>query len=222
MDDDKAVVEALSVVLGHAGYNLSTASDAREGLKRTYQDHPDLILLDVNLPGQDGFAVLELLRDQTDVPIIMLTARTMTEDRVRGLDGGAVDYVVKPFDNAELLARIRARLRASRDRTERARVHVVDEGFSVDFGSRRLSVEGHQVELTPIEWRLLRCLMEGSGQVVPFDELLRAGWLDNEYRNERDIKVRISSIRKKIGDSARPSKYIHTEREVGYRFGPRD
>jgi DNA-binding response OmpR family regulator len=220
VDDDKAVVDALSVVLEHAGYDLSVGYDARAGLRRAYEDHPDLILLDVNLPDQDGFVVLERLRDQTDAPIIMLTARTMSSDRVRGLDGGAVDYIVKPFDNAELLARLRARLRDARKRAARKNIHIVDERLAVDFGSHRLMVEDRSVKLTPIEWRILRRLMEGEGQVVSIDELLRAGWEDHEFRDERDLKVRISSIRKKIGDKPHLSKYIHTEREIGYRFDP--
>lgn len=220
VDDDQSVLDALAVVLGHAGYNLSVGHDARSGLRRAYEDHPDLILLDVNLPDQDGFAVLERLRDQTDAPILMLTGRTPTADRVRGLDGGAVDYILKPFDNAELLARIRARLRDTRKLAARKNIHLVDDRLAVDFGSHRLMVEDQAVELTPIEWRILRRLMEGEGQVVSIDELLRAGWEDYEFRDERDVKVRISSIRRKIGDRPHPSRYIHTEREIGYRFDP--
>jgi DNA-binding response OmpR family regulator len=220
VEDDKAVADALGLVLGHAGYNLSVAHSALEALRRAYEDHPDLILLDVNLPDQDGFAVLRRLREQTDAPIIMLTARTMTADRVRGLDGGAADYIVKPFDNAELLARIRARLRDRRKPASPKGIHLVDERLSVDLSSHLLLVEGRAVELTPIEWRILRRLLEGEGRIVSFDELLRAGWKDYEYRDARDLKVRISAIRKKIGDSPHPSRYIHTERELGYRFDP--
>lgn len=221
MEDDKAVLDSLGVVLGHAGFNLSLGHTGKEGLRLAYQDHPDLILLDVNLPEQDGFTVLARLRDQTDVPIIMLTARTRTEDRVRGLDGGAEDYIVKPFENAELLARIRARLRSKRLAAHRKNVQVLDDHISVDFQSHRLLIDGRAVELTPTEWRILQRLVEAEGDIVPFDELLRAGWEDYVYRSERDIKVRISSIRKKIGDKARPSKYIHTEREIGYALDPR-
>ncbi len=222
VDDDRAVVAALGVVLEHAGYTLSTANDGRDGLRRAYDDHPDLILLDVGLPELDGFSVLSRLRDLTDVPVIMLTARTHAADTVRGLDGGAVDYITKPFDNEVLLARIRTQMRQYRRRGARKHQHVVDEHLTVDFGANRLIVDGREVQLTPIEWRLLRRLIESEGQVVTIPELLRAGWGESSPADVHSIKVRIASIRKKIGDSAHPSHYIHTEREMGYCFQPRD
>lgn len=214
------MLDALAVLLGHAGYSLSFGRDAREGLRRAYEDHPDLILLDVTLPDQDGFAVLQRLRDRSEAPIVMLTARTMAADRVRGLDGGAVDYILKPFDNAELLARIRARLRDKPASMSRNNLLYEDDRLSVDFGSRRLLVEGREATLTPLEWRMFRRLVEGKGEIVPFDDLLRAGWSDFIYRTKQDLKVHISSIRKKIGDRSRPYHYLHTEREIGYKFEP--
>ncbi len=220
MDDDKAVAAALGIVLEHAGYSLACAYDAREGMRLAYDGHPDLVLLDVMLPDQDGFTVLDRLRDLTDVPIIMLTARTQAADFVRGLDGGAVDYITKPFDNDVLLARIRVQLREYRRRAARKPFHTVDEHLAIDFGANRLRVDGREVELTPIEWRILRRLLESEGQVVSITELLRAGWGDGSNADARAIKVHIAAIRRKIGDDARIPHYVHCERELGYRFDP--
>ncbi len=220
VDDDKSVAAALGVVLEHAGYSFQAVSEAREGLRRAYEEHPDLVLLDVGLPDQDGFTALDRFRDVTDVPIIMLTARTQPADIVRGLDGGAVDYITKPFDNDELLARIRSQLRQHRRSAARKPLHVVDEHLTLDFGANRLIVDGREVELTPIEWRVLRRLMESEGQVVSVHDLLRAGWGDDNMSDGRGLKVRIAAIRKKIGDDAREPHYVHTEREMGYRFEP--
>jgi DNA-binding response OmpR family regulator len=214
------VVTALSVVLEHAGYTLSTALEGRAGLHRAYEDHPDLVLLDVALPDLDGFTVLDRLHDLTDVPVIMLTARTQPADTVRGLDGGAADYINKPFDNEVLLAHIRAQMRQYRRRAARKNEYVVDEHLTVDFSAHRLIVDGVPTELTPTEWRILRRLMESEGQTVSTVELLQAAWGVDSSADQRQIKVRISSIRRKIGDGAYDSKYIHTDREIGYRFDP--
>lgn len=221
VDDDVQVLAALGVILEHAGYTVSAAQQAREGLRKAYVDHPDLVLLDVNMPDMDGYTVLDHLKMQTDIPIIMLTAKSLVADRVRGLDRGAVDYILKPFSNEELLARIRRSLREYRESRDVKNYRVVDADLSIDVTSQRLLVKGHEANLTPTEWRLLRALLEASGHIVSFHELLLAGWGDEKYRDERSIKVRISSIRKKIGDNASPSRYIHSVRKIGYRFEPR-
>ncbi len=220
VDDDQSVVAALAVLLEHAGYNLSTAFDALDGLRQAYEVHPDLILLDVNLPDRDGFAVLQRLREQTDVPILMLTARTVVEDRVRGLDGGADDYILKPFESDELLARIRRHLRDNHRRLPNRNMYVVDDHLTIDYTANHLIVDGVQVELTPIEWKILRELVDAEGQIVTTKDLLRAGWGPGRDTDGGIVKVRIAALRRKIGDRRHPSKYIHTEREVGYRFEP--
>ncbi len=209
------------MLLEHEGYSISTAHSAREALRRAYEDHPEMILLDVNLPDQDGFAVLERLREQTDVPILMLTARAALPDRIRGWNLGAVDYILKPFDNRELLARVASHLRDERRRGPNRDYVVAGPHLTIDLAGHVIKVDGVERQLTPIEWRLLRALVEAGGSVVSMEELLKAGWGDAKFRDERSIKVRISSIRRKIGDRARPSRYIHTEREEGYRFDPK-
>ncbi len=221
MDDDKGITDALHVILEHAGYCVSTAAEAAEALRQAYSEHPDVVLLDVGLPDQDGFEVLSSLRSLTDVPIIMLTARAQPADTVRGLDGGADDYITKPFDYDVLLARLRLALRKHRRRAAGKNLHAVDDRLTVDFGANRVIVSGHDVELTPIEWRILRRLIESEGQAVSIRDLLQAGWGDSKYRDERSVKVRISAIRRKINDRPHRSRYIHTEREMGYRFEPR-
>ncbi len=221
VDDDSSVVAALSVLLEHAGYTVLCAGDAREGLREAYEEHPDLIVLDINLPDRDGFAVLQRLREQTDVPILMLTARTMVNDRVRGLDEGADDYILKPFDMEELLARVRRHLRGNHRRPNNKNLEIVDSHLTIDFSAHRLIVDEDEVELTPIEWRVLRRLVEDEGEIVSFKELMRAGWNSDRYADGRSIRVRISAIRRKLGDTRTQSKYIHTERELGYRFEPK-
>jgi len=221
VDDDKQVVDALGVILEHAGYHVSAAHDGRSALRRLYDERPDLVLLDILMPDMDGYTVLERLREQTDLPVIMLTALAQIPNRVRGLDKGASDYITKPFANAELLARIRARLRDYTRQHPRKSLRVVDENLSVDFAARRLMVKGRQVNLTPTEWRLLHQLVDAQGRVVSFAELLRAGWENHDYRDHRSIKVQIAHLRRKIGDTPRASRYIHTMREAGYKFEPR-
>lgn len=218
--DDKAVIGALGLLLEHAGYKTASAYNAQQGLRQAYNEHPDLILLDVNLPDRDGFTVLQRLREQTDSPIVMLTARTAAADKVRGLDEGADDYIIKPFDTQELLARVRKHLHRAHPRPLNKDNYVVDEQLSIDFGAHHLIVDGAAVNLTPLEWRVLRRLVEGAGQIVSPYELLMAGWGRDKQEDTHSIKVHISSLRRKLGDRSRPNRYIHTEREMGYRFEP--
>ncbi len=218
VDDNPSVVAALGVLLEHSGYSVLSAGDARDGLRSAYEEHPDLIVLDIGLPDRDGFTVLQRLREQTDVPILMLTARTMVKDRVRGLDEGADDYITKPFEMEELLARIRLHLRENHRRTPKKDRLVVDSHLTIDFNERRLTVDGAEVGLTPTEWRVLRRLVEADGEVVSFKELMQAGWNSDHYPDTRSIRVRISALRHKLGDLESPGKYIRTEREMGYRF----
>lgn len=221
VDDDASITDALSVVLEHAGYAVLVARDGREALRRAFADQPALILLDVGLPGYDGFTVLDRLHEQApDLPIIILTAYTQISDRVKGLDKGAVDYLTKPFNSEELLAHIRRRLREQRQRDARRDLHPVDSNLAIDFAAHRLMIGRRVVNLPPIEWRILRSLVENEGRTVTYERLAQAGWEKPEYGDQQAIKVRILHLRRKLGDRTRPWRYIHTDRLGGYRFDP--
>jgi DNA-binding response OmpR family regulator len=183
------------------------------------QTLPDLILLDVMLPDLDGFEVLKMVRENHDVPIIMLTAKTEEDDRVRGLELGADDYVTKPFSPRELVSRVRAVLR----RTEKARegkegAIQVDQRLKIDFDRREVWVEGKQVKLRPTEYRLLYHLVQNAGWVVTHDQILAKVW-GYEYRDEPHyVRLYVNYLREKLEEDPANPKYILTERGVGYRF----
>ncbi len=225
MDDDNDVVDALRVLLEHHGYLVSTAGTGSEAIRRALAEAPNLILLDVMLPDLDGFEILARLEAETDIPIIMLTARTQTKDMVRGMDGGAIYYIRKPFNNDELLAHIRRALKENpRDRARRASrgaVYPVDGDLTIDFGAARLRIHGHPVSLTPTELRILRRLVDGQGKVVSNPELMQAVWGEEHAADVRVVKVHIRALREKLGESAKDPRYIHNVRGLGYLFEPR-
>jgi two-component system KDP operon response regulator KdpE len=180
---------------------------------------PDVTLLDVNMPRMSGFEVLQRIRETSDAPVLMLTARGDEMSKVRGLELGADDYLVKPFSHLELFARIKAVLR----RTDlpapvSAAPSFVSGDVTVNFDSREVTVKGQPVKLTPTEYKLLYQLVRNAGRVLPFDTLLSKVWGD-EYRGDMDyLKTYVSRLRKKLGDDSENPRYIMTERSVGYRF----
>lgn len=221
IDDNKRMVRLLTLVLEDAGFETIPAHSGPEGLRRAYEEHPDLALLDVLMDGMDGFQVLDQLHLQSSMPIIMLTAQaTRDADEIRGLERGAVDYVTKPFSNEVLIARIRTALRFRPPDLPRGVRHI-DKSLLIDVHARRVEYAQKPVNLTPLEWRLLERLLEREGQIVTKEELIRAGWGDLAFDESNGIKVQISHLRKKLHDSAHPSRYIHTVREEGYLFEPR-
>jgi two-component system, OmpR family, KDP operon response regulator KdpE len=221
VDDAPQVRRVMRTTLASAGYTVYEARNGEEALAGVRSTPPDLILLDVNMPGMDGFAACREIRSTSQVPIIMLTVRNAERDKVAALDAGADDYVVKPFGMPELLARIRAALRRSAPGEDLPA--LVTNELNIDFAARRVIVRGRHVHLTPKEFDLLRQLVAGQGKPVSHRRLLQSVW-GPDYGDETEyLRVVVNQLRKKIeADPAHP-RCILTEPWVGYRFdSPRD
>jgi DNA-binding response OmpR family regulator len=219
VDDDDRLLEALTLFLGQRGYQVSAATDGREGLQCFYRVRPDLVVLDIMMPGMDGWEVCTRIREVTDTPVIMLTARGQEYDKVKGLKMGADDYLVKPFSLHELEARIEAVLRRARPTAAAANGIAYRDGtLTVDTGRWLVLRDETPVALTATERRLLFLLVENAGRTLPSARILEAVW-GPEYRDESDyVKLYIWRLRQKIEpDPGRP-EYLITERGIGYRF----
>src|SRR5437868_8440015 len=221
VDDDKSIVEAVTIGLQFQWQDaeVHTAVDGEEGLHKFLDLAPDVTLLDINMPYMSGFEVLQKIREVSDAPVLMLTARGDEMSKVKGLEMGADDYLVKPFSHLELFARIKAVLRrAELPAPVSAAPSFVSGDVAINFDSREVSVKGQPVKLTPTEYKLIYQLVRNAGRVLPFDMLLSKVWGD-EYRGDMDyLKTYISRLRKKLGDDSDNPRYILTERSVGYRF----
>ena len=219
VEDDPGLREGLRDALEGEGYEVLTAEDGVIGLEKGLRDDPDLVVLDLMLPRLDGFGVLERLRaDGVDSPVLVLTARGLEEDRVRGLDLGADDYVVKPFALSELLARIRSRLRAwDRERGAERRAVLRLGDLEVDFDARRAVRDGVDVELTPKELDLLRFLADHEGKALSRADLLAGVWSADEVHS-RVIDTAVMGLRRKIEPDPSEPRHIVAVRGVGYRF----
>jgi DNA-binding response OmpR family regulator len=221
-DDDPQLLRLITRNLQLEGYEVLAASDGQQALDMTEAHTPDLVLLDVMMPRMDGFTVAERVREFSAVPIIIVTARGQDQDKIRGLDAGADDYLTKPFSVDELLARVRAVLRRSRlSATEsgqgvRAKMTIGD--LAVDFGQHVVTMQGKEVPLTPIEYRLLSYLIQNAGRVVTHDLLLEHVW-GPEYAGESHLlQVNMNRLRRKIEPDAAHPRYILTKVGVGYIF----
>ena len=221
VDDDDDLLEAvgLGMQLQWQGADVVTAADGEAGLEAFFEHAPDVVLLDVGLPRLDGFEVLRRIREVSDTPVLMLTARGEELDKVRGLEIGADDYITKPFSPLELLARIKAVLRrADLPPPVRAMPSFVAGDLAVNFDSREVTKRGEPIALTALEYRLLYHLVRNAGHVLPREALLARVWGD-EYRDQSDyLKVYISRLRGKLEDDPERPRYIVTERGLGYRF----
>jgi DNA-binding response OmpR family regulator len=217
IDDSETVRATVSDRLERGGYSVASAVNGREGLRRLYEIKPDVVLLDVVMPELDGWKTLELIRDVSVVPVIMLTSRDTELERVRGLRGGADDYVGKPFSPAELSARIEAVLRRSGEKVEAKEVY--DDGtVCIDFAARSVSVRGEGVSLTPLEFRLLSVLTEHAGQVLSRQQLIDLVW-GRAYESSGDpVKIYIGYLRKKIEADPKEPELVETVRGFGYRY----
>jgi two-component system KDP operon response regulator KdpE len=219
VDDEKRMVGFIRLNLEYDGFQVSEAFNGTEAIKKIRSSLPDLILLDVMMPDMDGFEVLRIIREISNVPVIMLTAKGEEEDRVRGLEMGADDYVTKPFSPRELVSRVRAVLR----RTEMTGGSThglieVDDRLKIDFDRREVWVDGELVKLRPTEYRLLYHLVKNAGWVVTHDQLLAKVW-GYEYRDEPHyVRLYINYLRKKLEKDPANPQYILTERGAGYRF----
>jgi DNA-binding response OmpR family regulator len=218
IEDDQKLARLTAKYLEGHGVRVTLAADAREGLASVLRERPDVILLDLMLPGTDGLELCRQLRARVDTPILMVTARGEEADRVMGLEGGADDYIAKPFSSRELLARIRAHARRARGKVGPA-VGLVSVGTMViDPAGRRVTVGGVELTLTTYEFDLLRALAERAGRVLTREQLvdLVRGSPDEAF--ERSIDVHVSHLRKKLGDDPRNPRILRTVRGVGYLF----
>jgi two-component system KDP operon response regulator KdpE len=220
VDDEPQIRRVMRTTLASNGYAVLEARTGEEALETIRKERPELVLLDVNMPGIGGLEVCREIRDQSDIAIIMLTVRNTEHDKVLALDAGADDYVVKPFSMEELLARIRAALR----RTSSAEPvpAFLSNDLEIDFERRKVLVKGNPVRLTPKEFDLLRHLVASQGKPLEHRRLLQAVW-GPDYGNETEyLRVFINQLRKKIEPDPANPKYIHTDPWVGYRFEPAD
>lgn len=219
VDDEERMVRFIRMNLEHDGFQVSEAFNGKQAIQKMRDVTPDLILLDVMMPDLDGFEVLETVREFSNVPVIMLTAKGEEDDRVRGLEHGADDYITKPFSPRELVSRIKAVLR----RTEGVSGSMhglleIDKRLKIDFDRREIWLEGKLVKLRPTEYRLLFHLVQNAGWVVSHDQLLQKVW-GYEYRDEPHyVRLYINYLRQKLEKEPADPKYILTERGVGYRF----
>ncbi len=221
IDDEEDVRNLIGLRLRRAGYDTVAAADGLEGMRLFYKDRPDLVILDVAMPEMDGWQVLQRLREVSNVPVLMLTALAQERDKVKGLKGGADDYVTKPFGKEELLARVEAALRRVDMQPEQAATNVYrDSEIAIDFPRHEVTVRGRPVDLSPTEFKLLGVLTRNAGQVLSQDQLLDGVW-GKEYAESIDVvRLYIGYLRRKIEiDSANP-KLIETLRSFGYRYRP--
>ncbi len=220
VDDEPTLRRTLAISLRASGYAVVTVGDGRSALHAVHEDMPDLVVLDLGLPDLDGVEVLRRLRTASDVPVIVLSARTDSVDKVEALDAGADDYVTKPFGMEELQARVRVALRRSRDSGEPSVAPLRTPRFSLDFGERLALVEGAAVRLTPTEWRLLEVLAREPGHLVTQQELLHEVWGPGYGRESNYLRVYANQLRRKLeADPARPA-YLLTDPGQGYRLMP--
>ena len=223
IDDDARLGEAVARHLARAGYAVEQATNGTSGLERFATLGPDLVLLDVVMPGRDGWEICRRLREQSEVPIIMLTARDAETDKVMGLRLGADDYLGKPFGLKELEARVEAVLRRSRrgPGTSGDGSPLYDDGYlRLERGSKQVYRDGHCLDLTATERRLLFTLVEQADQVLSNSQILRQAW-GGEYENASDyVKLYVWRLRQKLEPDPAKPRYLRTERGLGYRFVP--
>ena len=221
IEDEMPIRRFLRASLKGEGYHVKEAETGREGLRIITQEHPQVVILDLGLPDMDGLEIIREVRDWSNVPILILSARGQESDKVQALDGGADDYLTKPFGIAELLARVRVALRTA-SRTaggDEQAVSVFSFGdVEVDLSSRRVLLKGEEVKLTRLEFELLRVLVQNPGKVLTHRYLLKEVWGPHLEGESHTLRVFISSLRKKLEADATRPRYIQTEQGVGYRL----
>lgn len=225
IEDDTDIALGIRTVLARAGFDVTEAASGRQGLRAFHDARPDLVILDIGLPELDGWAVLERMRDLSDVPVLILTAHSLEADKVRGLNSGADDYLTKPFGNSELAARVEALLRRSRADSDPAEIY--DDGLvQVRFGSHQVLVNGSAVTLTPTEYRLLTAFVRHAGQILTPDQLLDLAWNDPWGTGPERVKFTVMRLRRKLaqprpgamGAVRDPAPSIEAVRGFGYRY----
>ena len=219
VDDEPRMVNFMRANLELEGCRVITASNGRDALERARDDMPDVMLLDIMMPGMDGFETLRRLRQASQLPVLVLTAKDDEDDRIRGLELGADDYIGKPFSHRELVSRIRAVLRRHHAPPPATQTAIrIDDRLTVDFARHEVLVCGERINLRPTEYRLLYHLVQNAGYVMNHETLLTRVW-GPEYRDETHyLRLYVTYLRQKIEEDPANPTYILTERGVGYRF----
>ncbi len=218
VDDEPQLVRALAINLRARSYEVDAASDGRSALSLAASRHPDVVVLDLGLPDMDGIEVVRGLRGWTTVPILVLSARQGSAEKVEALDAGADDYVTKPFAMDELLARLRAAIRRATPIDETPAVHT--DAFTVDLAAKRVLRDGADVRLTPTEWHLLEVLTRSPGRLVGQKQLLQEVWGPRYERETNYLRVYLAQLRRKLEPDPSHPRYLITEPGMGYRFEP--
>jgi two-component system, OmpR family, KDP operon response regulator KdpE len=222
IEDDKGMARLLQLDLQRNGFEVMTAGNGLEGLRLFHDGRPDLVVLDIGMPLMDGITVCQRIRELSDVPIVLMTANSVSEEDIASaLDIGADEYLLKPIRQVEFMARIKALLRRARpsepDHVEPVK-HYDDDYLSVDLDVRRVQVGGQEIRLTPTEFRLLATFIQRPGQVLTFQQLLEQVW-GFEYGSEHHYpRIYVSHLRRKIEPDMNSPTYIHNEYGIGYRF----
>jgi len=216
VDDDVRILRMVRRILNLEGYRVLTANNGEAALDVFDKETPDLVLLDILMPGMDGYTACQRIREFSQIPIIMVTVKGKDEEKIQGLDIGADDYVIKPFSAKELLARVRATLRRIKPQDGHPEPSFCSEDLVVDFARYRVHVEGREVNLTVIEYRVLSYLAHNAGRVVTPDQILEKVWGEDYIGETHLLQVSIARLRKKLGDDARNPKYILTKPGIGY------
>jgi len=220
IEDDETIRALLRRAFSLSGARVVEAEDGAAGMRAIYADKPDAVLLDIEMPGIDGFGALERIRDLTDVPVMMLTSSDQKDVKLRAFEGGADDYVTKPFDTEEVVARTRALARrhgSAKASGPAQDDRYVDEYLEVDFASVEARVGAHQLELTPLQFRLLSTFVRHPNQALSPDQLLDRARRSDSYSPER-VKVHVANLRRKLTDAGAPPDRIETVRGFGYRY----
>ncbi len=219
-DDDPQMLRALRITLGARGYDVVTAADGKAALDAAIRSHPDIVVLDLGMPGLTGLEVIEALRGWTQVPVLVVSGRSESWDKVEALDAGADDYVTKPFSADELLARIRA---LSRRTPAGGDTPVIAFGdVVVDLSSRSVTRAGASIRLTPTEWRMLEVLLRNAGRLVTRETLLTEVWGPQYTTDTGYLRLYLSQLRKKLEPEPAAPRYLLTEAGMGYRFAPQE
>jgi DNA-binding response OmpR family regulator len=220
IDDDPDIRGLVAKLLERSGLSVEQAEDGRAGLRALHKTPPDLVVLDVSMPDLDGWQTLERIRDLSDVPVLMLTARGDELERVRGLQAGADDYVVKPFGRQELVARVQALLRRAGPQAAQQQEHYADDHLTIDFAQRAVTFEGEAVSLTPLEFKLLAALVRHPRQVLSREQLLELVWGDSYGVSGDQVKLYVGYLRRKLAPEDPAGAPIETVRGFGYRYRP--
>jgi DNA-binding response OmpR family regulator len=222
VDEDERTQHMLGSMLRLEGYRVITANNGHEALEHLNQEMPDLILLDIMMPEIDGYELCRRIRELSQVPIIMLSAKDSEQDTIDGLDAGADDYITKPFLSRELLARIRAALRRTRLWDERPSPPFHLDDLTIDFENHRVQRGGKEIYPTATEYRLLSYLARNAGRVLTADSILNVVWGEGYYGDVHLLQSTMANLRSKLGDNARRPKYILTRSGIGYMMRKED